>query len=58
MNVEKKHAAWGELRQHVAAEVIEPGEMLFDMAIDAASPVGITDTILHRVNIETYHTSC
>jgi hypothetical protein len=37
MNVEKKHAARDELRQHAAAEVIELGEMLFDIAIDAAA---------------------
>jgi hypothetical protein len=37
MNVEKKHAERDELRQCAAAEVIELGEMLFDMAIDAAA---------------------
>ena len=37
MNVEKKHAEKDELRQYAAAEVIELGEMLFDMAIDAAA---------------------
>ena len=37
MNVEKKDAARDELRQHAAGEVIELGEMLFDMAIDAAA---------------------
>ena len=37
MNVEKKQADRDELRQHAASEVIELGEMLFDMAIDAAA---------------------
>ena len=37
MNVEKKHAERDEIRQHAAAEVIELGEMLFDMVIDAAA---------------------
>src|SRR5437764_1258637 len=37
MNVEKKHAGRDELRQRAGAEVIELGEMLFDMAIDIAA---------------------
>ena len=37
MNREKKDAERDEIRQHVTAEVIELGEMLFDAAIDAVA---------------------
>src|SRR2546423_2385904 len=52
MNIEKKHAARDELRQHSAAEVIELGEMLFDMAIGPAAQRPARDKEVDAVLIE------
>ena len=55
MNVEKKRAERDELRQHAAAEVIELGEMLFDLAIDAAARRPAQDEEVDALLVEEMH---